>query len=114
MASFKPGLNTNYKKIEEDLKPWEVFNLPLNNTSGGVIGEGSSAIVYKHTLRKKTAAVKKFKNNLSKKSILKASLSLLNLQHVNVVRFRGYSTRPSAILFEYCHVDCSEDETVHT
>lgn len=75
----------------------EVCDLPLNPTE--VIG-GTSAKVYKHFLRGKPAGVKAFKQQLSKKKVLDLSIKLRN-----VVRFRGYSTKPSALLFEYCVVD---------
>ena len=37
---------------------------------------------------------------------------LLKLANPNIVRFRGYSCRPSALLFEFCSVDV-EGELVH-
>lgn len=102
----------SFKKIDlsctEEIKHLEVFDIPLN-VSGDIIGEGSSAVVFKHTLREKTAAVKKFKQMLSKKAILKAANALLKLKHENICRFRGYSLRPSALLFEYCQIMMDED-----
>ena len=41
---------------------------------------------------------------VSMKSLLKATDSLLKLEHNNVVRFSGYSARPAALIFEYCFV----------
>ena len=28
---------------------------------------------------------------------------------MNIIRFRGYSVRPSALIFEYCEVDLQDD-----
>ena len=111
MATFGNVTGSSLKELEENVKHLAVYDIPLNITDG-IIGEGSSALVFKKELRGKTAAVKKFKTMLSKKAILKAANSLRMLRHANVVRFRGYSTRPSAIIFEYCHIDIKSDNTV--
>ena len=70
-----------------------------------VIGEGSSAIVYKWTLEGKFAAVRKFRQNLSIKSIPNAVNKLTELHHINVAEIRGFSQCPGAILYEYCEVE---------
>lgn len=70
-----------------------------------VIGEVSSAIVYKWTLEGKFAAVRKFRQNLSIKSIPNAVNKLTELHHINVAEIRGFSQCPGAILYEYCEVE---------
>ena len=45
---------------------------------------------------------------------MKAAYSLRKLHHVNVVRFRGYSIRPSALVFEYCEVIVNDGIIVHS
>ena len=115
MARFSAAkFGAELKTLEKEMKEFEVFDIPLNPTN--VIGEGSSAIVFLHQLRNKPSAVKKFKQwqLMSKKNLLKAAKSLRTLQHENVVRFRGYSTRPSSILFEYCEVVLDEHIKVNT
>ena len=34
------------------------------------------------------------------------------LRHANLVRFSGYSTRPCAVIFEYCHIDVKSNNIV--
>ena len=104
MAGFNFGSSSNVKALEEKIKQFEVTDIPLN-ISSGIIREDSSAIISKHRVRGKTAAVKKFKGQLSKKSILKTANALRVLKHTNVASFLGYSCRPSAICFEYCEVE---------
>lgn len=102
---------TRLKELENKLKFLEVNNVPCN--SGDIIGEGSSAIVSKFILRGKYAAVKRFKQASSKKTILKVAESLRSRKHLNIVRFRGYSFRPSAILYEYCEVSFEDGTICH-
>ena len=97
-------------EIERIVKHCEVDSLPLN--FGNKIDEGSSATIYFHTLQKKPAAVKVFKGIIAKKSLLQICAKLRQLKNDNIVRFRGYSIRPSAIFFEYCSVTVGE-EIVH-
>ena len=77
------------------------------------IDEGSASIISKIEVRGKPAAVKNFKQQLPMLKILKMACTLLReLQHPNIVRFRGYSARPSALLFEFCEINVHE-EVVH-
>ena len=62
MASFIPQ---KLNKLEEEVGSLEIHDLPVNLTNK--IGEGTSASIYKHTLRHKPAAVKLFKKQFSKK-----------------------------------------------
>ncbi|XP_057297405.1 cyclin-dependent kinase 1-like [Hydractinia symbiolongicarpus] len=111
MAGFSFSSSKSITQMEEKVKHLEIPNIPLNISEDMIIGEGSSAIVFKHKIRDKIAAVKKFKQILSKKQLLKAACSLRQL-HPYVVRFRSYSVRPSTLAFEYCEVLC-QDEVVH-
>ena len=86
--------------IEKSLKHLELASLPNNLTD--VIGEGSSANVFKITLRNKFGAAKLFKQQFSKRRVLLAVKSLLQLKHENVVRLRGFSVRPCCLVFEFC------------
>jgi len=92
------------KKLQSEVGHFEVYDIPLHIT-GNIIGEGSAAVIFQHKLRKKVAACKKFKQQLSRKSILRAASKFVKLNHENIVRFRGFCTRPSAILLEYCVVE---------
>ena len=76
------------------------------------IDEGATSTVYKFTLRKKAAAVKLYKKQFGKKKITAVVQKLKALRHPNIVRLRGYSTRPSALIFEYCEA-VVEGEIVH-
>lgn len=105
MANFVPNYGI-IKELEKAVGHLNVSNLPLNPDKR--IGEGASAFVYEHTLRKKPAAVKAFKKQISKKKIMEITKDLLKIKHENVVRLRGYSFRPSALLFEYCAVTVNE------
>ena len=89
---------------ERKLAHLEVKDLALN-ASNEVIGQGSSASVYKFLLRGKIAAAKQFHVHLTRKSIVKAATTLIKLKHENVCRLRGLSYRPAVLLFEYCFVD---------
>ena len=111
METFGNITGTSLKELEQNVKHLTVYDVPLNITDG-ITGEESSALVFKKELRGKIAAVKKFKTMLSKKSILKAANSVRMLRHANVLRFRGYSTRPSAVIFEYCHIDVKSENTI--
>lgn len=86
--------------MEKEVGRFEVFNLPINLNDK--IGEGSCANIYKYTLREKPAAVKYFKSNIPKENILTLASNMRQLNHKNVIRFRGYSVRPSSIFLEYC------------
>ena len=41
--------------------------------------------------------------------MLQVSVKLRKLDHVNVVRFLGYSVRPTALIFELCEIELQED-----
>ena len=112
MAAFSKSVAKELKELEENVKRLEVANVPLNSTR--IIGEGSSALVFDFNLRGKPAAVKKFKQPLPKKLILRAAASLISLSNKNIVRFRGYSLRPAALIFEKCEVWLDETTCVHT
>ena len=81
----------------------EVTNVPVSPTRN-IVGEGSSAVVFKFECKGKIVVCKKFKQCVSMKSLLKAADSLLKLEHNNVVRFSRYSARPAALIFEHCSV----------
>ena len=91
------------QKLEDSIKHYEVGDLPVNLINK--IDEGTSASVYHFELWKKPAAVKVLKKQFSKRKMLEISTKLQKLKFVNIVRFRGYSLRPSAIFFEYCAVE---------
>lgn len=97
-------------KLEGSIKHYEIANLPLNLSDK--IGKGSCAKIYKYTIRKKPAAVKILKQIISKLQILKISIELRKLKNDNVVRFRGYSVKPTAFIFELCELFV-EDETIN-
>ena len=106
MATFGNVTGTSLKGTRtKKVKHLAVYDVPLNITDG-IIGEGSSALVFKQELRGKIVAVKKFQ-----KLILKAANTLRKLRNASVLRFRGYSTRPSAVIFEYCHIDVKSKNT---
>ena len=94
-------------ELERTVGHYEVMSLPLNLTDK--IDEGSSAHIYHYTLRNKAAAVKVFKSNIPAQKLLRIAAKLKELRHENVVRFRGYSSRPSAIFFEFCATPIGED-----
>ena len=107
MAKFSRKNNSELQKLEETVKHLEVFDVPLNivGATADIIGEGSSAVVFKYMLRGKFGACKKFRTYLPRKALLKAAVALVTLKHENVVRFRGFSWRPSALVMEYCYVE---------
>ena len=74
-----------------------------------IIDEGSYAVIYKYEFRGKDAAAKAFCQQLSKKRVLEISNQLRQLRHENIIRFRGYSVRPSALVFEFCEVELGGD-----
>ncbi|XP_065671795.1 interleukin-1 receptor-associated kinase 4-like [Hydra vulgaris] len=86
--------------MEKSIAHYEVFELPLNFSDK--IGEGSSANVFKLTLRNKKMAVKVIKTQFSQHKFHSIAKKLRQLKHKNVVRFKGYSTRPTALIFELC------------
>ena len=110
MASFKGNSNT-IKCLEEKIKHCELSNVPLNISNK--IGEGGYAHVYKLTIRNKDAAVKILKTQLSKKKVLEVAIELRKLKHSNVVRFRGYTLRPSGFVFELCELKVDEETVIH-
>ena len=110
MASYKGNSNT-IKCLEDKIKHCEVANIPLNVSNK--IGEGSYAHVYKLRVRNKDAAVKILKTQLSKKKVLEVAIELRKLKHNNVVRFRGYSLRPSGFVFELCELEVDEETVIY-
>ena len=58
--------------LESKIKHCEVGNLPLNLSNK--VGDGTSAIIYKFSLRNKDAAIKCFRKELSKIKILKVAI----------------------------------------
>lgn len=63
-------------------------------------------------MRKKPAVIKCFKTQLIKRKILQIAVQLRKLKHENLVKFKGYSLKPSAIVLEYCAAYI-EDEVAH-
>ena len=104
MAGFKKfSCPSTLSEQEKEVRKLEVFNIPLHSFNG-IIGEGSFACVFQFKLQNQQTAVKKFKQVISKKQILKAARLLHGLNHKHVVKFKGYSCRPSALIFELCEV----------
>lgn len=101
MATFKSN-SMDLEKLEKVIKYCEVASLPLNFSNK--IDEGSYAHIYKSNVRNKVAAIKVLKKQFSKKKILQIAIKLRNLDNVNIVRFRGYSLRPTALCFELCEI----------
>ena len=115
MATFRPK---NFKELEKKISHIEVKDLPLHpeNNPDNKIDEGSTGDIYKFTLRGKPAAVKAFRQQVPDIEILEIATNMLELRHANVVRLRGYSTRPSAVLLELCKVTVETslgETTVH-
>ena len=77
--------------------------MPVSPTRN-IVGEGSFAVVFKFECKGKIVACNTFKQCVSVKSLLKPVYSLLKLEQNNVVQFSGYSSRPAALIFEYCFV----------
>lgn len=98
-------------ELEKKMRNFELSELPLNFSD--LIGEGSSAKVYKSVVQKKIAAVKVFKIQFSKKRVWTVSDQLRQLQHKNIVQFYGFSLRPTALCFEICCVQL-DDVIVHS
>ncbi|XP_057310804.1 mitogen-activated protein kinase kinase kinase 7-like [Hydractinia symbiolongicarpus] len=110
MAFFSSSkVGAEIKALREKLHHLEVFDIPLSVTSE-LLGEGSSAVVFEYTLGGKRGACKKLKRKVSEKAMLKAANSLLDLKHENICSFHGYSTRPSAIILEYCCVELTGND----
>lgn len=84
-----------------------VSDLAINMTNK--IDEGAASTVYKITLRDKAAAVKMYKKQFSRRKTTLVVSKMRRLRHPNIVRLRGFSYRPSSLIFEYCHVKI-EDE----
>lgn len=110
MASFKFS-KKELESLEKSISFCEVNDIPLNLTNK--IGEGSFATIFKYNIRKKPAALKVLRQNISKKKLLETSIKLRNLKHENVVRFRGYSIKPSVIIFELCELVVESDIIVN-
>ena len=79
-----------------------------------LIGAGSFSNVYLYKNHNgENAAIKIFKEQLSKRKMKKLVTRLLSVCHRNVVGFVGFSLKPAAVSFEYCEVCIGQDE-VHT
>ena len=79
-----------------------------------LIGNGSYSNVYLYANHNgENAAIKVFKEQLSKRKITKLVKRLLNICHQNVVSFVGFSLKPAAVSFKYCEV-CIGEEKIHT
>lgn len=98
------GINFSMKYLEATNVPCNSgdTNVPCN--SGDIIGEIISNSL-SFVLKIKMLSVKRFKQIIPKKTILKVVESLRSLRNPNVVRFRGYS--PQA--YELCEVSFEED-----
>ena len=105
MAKFSQR-DDEMKTLEINVQHLEIKNISVINTDK-IIGEGSSAFVSKCTMSGKAIACKKFKQPISRKAMLRAANTLVNLNHKNVVQFCGFSTRPPIVLMEYCYVRLS-------
>ena len=103
MAGYQSATGKELKILQKRLQYFEVANAPVSPTRN-IVGGRSSAVVFKFECKEKIVAYKKFKQCVSMKSLLKATDSLLKLEHNNVVRFSGYSARPVALIFKYCSV----------
>ena len=103
MASFAP---IPLKKLEERIKHFEI-DVPLNPSEK--FAEGAAAVVFKMRVRGKLSAIKSFRQQMTKRKMLEISSVLKTLKHINVVRFHGFSCRPSALAFEYCAVEIQEE-----
>lgn len=110
MSRFHATASANFNEIEKSVKKFEIENLNLN--VGNLVGEGSSAIIYKHVLCGKMVAVKKFRQQLSRKSLLKAVQMLTKLKNEHVVRLSGYSLNPAALVYEFCEVQVEKDNQI--
>ncbi|XP_057306810.1 uncharacterized protein LOC130645001 [Hydractinia symbiolongicarpus] len=95
-----------------DISKYEVFDLNMSINLSHKIDEGMSAVVYKLLQQKRCAAVKCFKQKVTKKNLISIAEQLRKLKHENIVQFLGYSVQPSAFLFEFCEV-CLEGEKVN-
>uniref|UniRef100_A0A7M5WYP1 non-specific serine/threonine protein kinase n=1 Tax=Clytia hemisphaerica TaxID=252671 RepID=A0A7M5WYP1_9CNID len=58
----------------------------------------------------KATAVKLFKNQVIKRKISQIAKKLRQLEHPNLVRFIGFSSKPSALVFEFCQVSIDGNE----
>lgn len=110
MANFG-SFKKNFDALERKLKRWEVADITCNASK--IIGEGSSAVVSTQEHAGMTLAVKQFKQVVSKRNILNIAYSLRAVRHSHIVRFYGYSLRPSAIVFEYCEVAFEDGGPCH-
>lgn len=96
--------------MEKTLSPWLV-NLPSNLVEK--IGEGGSANVYKIAMKEQDVAVKLWKQQQRKGKVLIVSNQLRKLCSPNVVNFIGFSIRPSAIIYEYCHLTIDDEDVTN-
>ena len=103
MARYQSATGKELKNLLKRLQYFEITNVPVSPTRN-IVGEGSSAVVFKFKYKRKIVACKKLKQCVSMKSLLKVADSLLKLEHHNAVQFSGYSARPAALIFEYCSV----------
>ena len=105
MTSLMCAPRKGLKQLQKEVKTKELFDIACN-TSLGVIGEGSYAKVSLYKMGEVLTAEKRFKNTISRKQLLRAVIVLEKLNHVNIVKLLGFSTRPPSLVFELCKVIC--------
>ncbi|XP_065683295.1 interleukin-1 receptor-associated kinase 4-like, partial [Hydra vulgaris] len=96
------------KSMTKSISLYEVFELPLNFSDK--IGEGFSANIFKLSLRNKQTTVKVIKTQFSQRKIVSIATKIRQLKHKNIVKFKGYSIRPTALIFELCCLDISNNQ----
>ena len=107
-------MKASVKLFEKDVKHLEEYDVPLNPASA-VVGEGSLSVVFiKMFNGNRHTAVKNVKQSISQKNILEAANTLIKLIHKNIVKFLGFSDKPSALIFEYCEIRLDDSLTVDT
>ena len=78
MAGYQSATGKELKILQKRLQYLEVTNVPVSPTRN-IVGEGSSAVVFKFECKEKIVAYKKFKKRVSMKFLLKAADSLFKL-----------------------------------
>lgn len=73
------------------------------------IDEGASADIYKIKLNDEDVAAKQFKKSLSRKKMTSVANQLSKLKHPNIVKFHGFSIKPSTIFLEFCSISIGEE-----
>jgi len=78
MANF---VRKEISQLHEQMKHYLVADLLLNSTVSSFIREGSAGVVFRHNVRKKPAAVKLYKSNITKGIILHSAIKLRVLKN---------------------------------